>query len=123
MLPEPPTKAGMFFGSDGLRAGWSALLFVAIVVGLAALLNVFVRVVPHHHPNPKAAFSPVAAMILEALSCLVVFVATWIMARIERRSIVVYGYQGRAQTRAVSLRMRVGLRSTLGPGCGAVANT
>ncbi len=49
----------VFFGSDGLRAGWSALLFVAIVVGLGRILTLVVRAIHHgHRPDPNAPASP-----------------------------------------------------------------
>jgi uncharacterized protein len=86
-----------FFGNDGLRAGWSALLFVAIVIGVARILTLAVRTFLHvHHPDPNAPTSPVRALISEAVSMLIVLAATWIMARIEGRRLAVYGYAGRA---------------------------
>lgn len=98
--PLPPVQRGqrwVFFGKDGLRAGWSALLFIAIFVGLAFLLNTLARLLIHHKPNPKAPMSPVVALIGEGLSMLLVLVVSWIMARIEGRRLAVYGYAGRAK--------------------------
>ena len=99
-LPQPASERGpkwVFLNKDGLRAGWSALVFMAIVVGLIMLLNIIVRRVLHYHPNPKAPISPLAALISEGLAALIVLFATWIMARIEGRKLAVYGYAGRAR--------------------------
>jgi uncharacterized protein len=87
-----------FFGNDGLRAGWSALLFVAIVIGVARILTLAVRTFFHvHRPDPNAPTSPLRALISEAVSLLIVLTATWIMSRIEGRRLAVYGYAGRAK--------------------------
>jgi membrane protease YdiL (CAAX protease family) len=100
-LAEQPLQHGphrVFFGKDGLRAGWSALLFVFVLVALGAILRLaahfFLR---GHHPNPAAPTSPTAALIGESVSMLLVLAATWIMARIEGRRLDVYGYAGRAK--------------------------
>ena len=99
-VPQPPVEHGpnwVFFGKNGLRAGWSALLFVAIFVGLAFLLNTIARLIMHRSPGPKGPVSPLMAIIAEVLSVAIMLVATWIMSRIERRKMAVYGYAGRAR--------------------------
>ena len=88
-----------FFGNDGLRAGWSALLFVAIVVGVARDPCRCGETLLHgHRSDPqRLRHHPSGLSISEASRwLLVVLVATWIMARIEGRRLVVYGYAGRA---------------------------
>jgi uncharacterized protein len=87
----------VFFGNDGLRAGWSALIFIAIFVGLMALVNVVARLLIHHRPDPKAPFSPVLVLVSEVISIVIVLFASWIMTRIEGRKLAVYGYAGRAK--------------------------
>jgi uncharacterized protein len=88
----------VFFGPDGLRAGWSALLFVALVFSLGALLTFAARTLLHgHRPDPSTPASPVRSLIGEGASMLIVLAATWIMARIEGRRLAVYGYAGRAR--------------------------
>lgn len=100
-VSQPPAEHGphwVFFGKDGLRAGWSALLFVAIFVGLAFLLSAISRLIMHHHrPNPNAPVSPAGTLLGEVFSVILVLVATWIMSRIEKRKLAVYGYAGRAK--------------------------
>jgi len=98
---EQPAEHGprwIFFGSDGLRAGWSAVLFLVIVVGIGRIVTLVVRAFVHgHRPDPSAPVSPAKALMAEVVSMLVVLVASWIMARIERRRLAVYGYAGRAK--------------------------
>jgi membrane protease YdiL (CAAX protease family) len=104
-LPEQPEQhvvqhgpRWVFFGSDGLRAGWGALLFVVIFLALSILVGVGVKTLLHGHlPNPKAPQSPRWALITELVQMCLVLFATWIMARIEGRRLAVYGYAGRAK--------------------------
>ena len=93
-----PGRSPVFFGRDGLRSGWRALLFVILFVTLALLVNFILQYLLHVTPlSPKQPVSPWAGIRTEIVSVLVVFAATWIMARFEGRSIFVYGYAGRAR--------------------------
>ncbi len=101
-LPEQPVQEHgpkwVFFGSDGLRAGWSALLFIVIYVALAILAVTGIKhLLPSRLPNPKTPQSPQWALAFELLQVCLVMVATAIMARIEGRRLAVYGYAGRAR--------------------------
>ena len=92
--PQPEALHNILFGKDGLRAGWSLLIFVAI---FAALMYCSSRI--GHKlfpPAPKTAnkssdIAPLFAFIAEALPFLATLVVTWIMSKIERRPISVYG--------------------------------
>lgn len=81
---------GWFVGSRGLRAGWSALLFVAayllVRAALFALLGSRVSW-PQHGVIPLG-----LALTGEFAELLAVAVATFIMAGIERRSVLSYGF-------------------------------
>ncbi|HZD77913.1 MAG TPA: CPBP family intramembrane glutamic endopeptidase [Acidobacteriaceae bacterium] len=99
---EPPVQHGprwVFFGSDGLRAGWSALSFLVIVLLLGKItMTIVSKFILHgHHMDPNAPTSPERAAIGEVVSLLLVLVASWIMARIEGRRLAVYGYSGRSK--------------------------
>src|ERR1700751_5778088 len=52
-LPEQQMQSRgprwVFFGSDGLRAGWGALLFFVIVVSLGEILTFIIRTLLHGH--------------------------------------------------------------------------
>jgi membrane protease YdiL (CAAX protease family) len=86
-------------GKDGLRAGWSLLIFMAIFAAIAFCINVIA-----HKLYPAAANSGKAAAELmgkpaflltgESLQFLLVLLITWIMSKVERRPYSVYGLGG-----------------------------
>jgi hypothetical protein len=95
---QPSTLHKIFIGKDGLRAGWSLLIFTA----LCAAIIFCVSAIGHklHLAAPKAAktVSEISATRLfsaESIYFLVVLLATWITSKIERRHISVYGLGGR----------------------------
>jgi len=79
----------IFFNSDGLRAGWRLLIFVAIFVGLGFAADWIVPRVFHLKQRPF--LDPVGSISDELQALIQVLVATWIMARIERRRFFAYG--------------------------------
>ena len=97
-VPEQPAPDGprrVFFGDDGLRAGWSALLFLLITVALVLTLGTAARFLfPPPHPGQGATAR--GAFIGEFMAAASVLIATAIMARIEKRRVVAYAYTGRA---------------------------
>jgi membrane protease YdiL (CAAX protease family) len=82
----------VFVGKAGLRAGWSALLFVAIYLIFSAIETAMLR----HFVNmaPKAPLRPSHVFLQELCDVCVVFLTTCIMARIESRSLLSYGFTG-----------------------------
>src|SRR5262249_32001135 len=89
--PPPSTLRKIFLGKDGLRAGWSLLIFVAIFAALAFCINRTLRMLGVPRPDPKAEWSPLSGILGEGGSFLLVMLVTWIMSKIERRSFGVYG--------------------------------
>ncbi len=101
--PIPPPQSpsvlrNIFIGKDGLRAGWSLLIFIAIF----AATGFCIRIVGHklHAPDPSTLkpgmeIPPRIGILLEGLNFLVVILLTWIMSKIERRPNSVYGFGGR----------------------------
>jgi membrane protease YdiL (CAAX protease family) len=95
-LPPKPTLRRLFFGDDGLRAGWSVLLFFLILLGLSALSN---YLIVHFHLLPK--FDPKApqpkeipfrrSSIGEGMSFLVLALSALVMSLVERRPFGRYG--------------------------------
>jgi membrane protease YdiL (CAAX protease family) len=96
--PIPPQQSStlhrIFIGKDGLRAGWSLLIFVA----LFAVIMYCVNRIGHklYPPSPKesdpaAAVSPLRGIIPEFITLLVTLLVSWIMSKIERRPNSVYG--------------------------------
>jgi membrane protease YdiL (CAAX protease family) len=79
----------LFLNPRGLRAGWRLLIFVGIFVALDFGGNWIVTKV--FHPQPRAFLDPVGTIFAELQSLIEVLIATWIMARIERRRFADYG--------------------------------
>jgi membrane protease YdiL (CAAX protease family) len=96
--PQPPKRGvhWVFVGAEGLRAGWGVLLFVLLFLGFGYLTA---RVVRHfHHPgHPSAVFPLRLALISESSQLVPLLLATAIMALVERRSLLAYGYQDKAR--------------------------
>jgi uncharacterized protein len=99
--PVPPTQPStlhrIFMGKDGLRAGWSLLIFIALFAAIIFCANVIGHKL--HPPAAKTAktteMSIRRVLIGEAIPFLVVLLVTWIMSKIERRPNSVYGFGGR----------------------------
>jgi len=95
--PQPSTLRKIFIGKDGLRAGWSLLIFFAILAVLVVAVNVIGhRLFPR---NPKLAndasvITIKAGFIQESIPIALVLLVTWIMSKIERRPNAVYGLGG-----------------------------
>jgi hypothetical protein len=79
----------IFFNSRGLRAGWRLFLFVGIFVALGFLSS---WVVPKiFHLKQRSFLDPLGTIYDELQVLIQVLIATWIMARIERRRFLDYG--------------------------------
>jgi uncharacterized protein len=82
----------IFVGEQGIRSGWSALLFAASFWILqTAVLATFRHFMPF---DDKAPISWNLAIRLECCQVLVVAAATLVMARVERRHLLSYGFIG-----------------------------
>lgn len=96
-LTQPSRLSKIFIGKDGLRAGWSLVIFIALFAGLAFGVNFIGHKV--HPPAPKTAnateISLKRGFISEAIPFLMTLLVTWIMSKIERRPMSVYGFGGR----------------------------
>jgi membrane protease YdiL (CAAX protease family) len=92
---QPLTLHKIFIGKDGLRAGWSLLIFVAIFAALAYSVNFIGHKLFPTDPNsgkPGSEISPRLGFIAEGVPFVVVLLVTWIMSKIERRPHSVYGF-------------------------------
>jgi membrane protease YdiL (CAAX protease family) len=96
--PYRPTVGRLFMGDDGLRAGWSLLLFV-ILFGVITLSANFVLAHVHLAPKPPARSTPGTpyemaprnAAIGEATGFFALALAAFVMSLIERRPFARYG--------------------------------
>lgn len=86
-------------GKDGLRAGWSLLIFIAILAAIVFLVNVIGhRLFPPAAKSAKIASdtstTPRSLFVPEFVGFVATVLATWIMSKIERRPNSVYGFGG-----------------------------
>src|SRR5580692_4979032 len=75
----------IFFGEEGLRAGWSLAIFLCLIYGMGRGLKFALawwHVTLPHGSNP---ISPETAFVGELIQLLVLLAAAWIVSRIERR--------------------------------------
>ena len=95
--PAPPSLLRkIFLGQDGLRAGWSLLIFIALLAAILVTANFVAHKVHPRDPNaPKNSEITIkVGMINESIPLLAVVLVTWIMSKIERRPNSVYGFGG-----------------------------
>lgn len=94
---EPPAESRkydlqtVFFGADGLRAGWGVALFLIVREVLAICfywsLMTFFPVLSH----TSGQFRPQGLLVYETAALVCVVIATVLMGRLEQRSVSEYG--------------------------------
>jgi membrane protease YdiL (CAAX protease family) len=93
---KPSTLRWVFLGADGLRAGWSILIFLALLIPLLKGLFVIIQLL--HLASKGGAYTtnvtPTFLLIGESVPFLATLFVTWIMSKIERRPNSVYGLGG-----------------------------
>lgn len=93
----------VFVGPNGLRAGWGVLLFVAVWLLLTLAAQWVVMPALHWHQGMP--MPPRVGIFLEVANFIPAVIATWILAKIERRPVTAYGFQGQAR----AIRLLAGL--------------
>ncbi|MGA1981129.1 MAG: CPBP family intramembrane glutamic endopeptidase [Acidobacteriaceae bacterium] len=97
--PAPPlprfTVFDIFFGPEGLRALWGILLFLAVRRALIYAIYPLVRMLDPSRPNTNGLIQPRLILVHEGAALLCVLIATWLLARIERRPVAAYGFSPR----------------------------
>lgn len=97
VAPPPPSPNTIFRGPNGIRAGWRVLIFLAMVAGLAFVINLSIFLALHFFGTRGSArfaassLTPTAAAITDGGIFLLTAIAALIMARIERRKWGEYG--------------------------------
>jgi membrane protease YdiL (CAAX protease family) len=107
IAPQPSIAHRIFFGPYGLRAGWSLLIFIAMVAATGALIFAAVHVYHLHHPAAEAARKaadaakktadviedkPANSLFSHGIPLAILLFFSWVMSRIERRSFGAYGF-------------------------------
>lgn len=90
-FPVPPPEgpaSKIFFSHEGLRAGWSLVLYTAFGLMIWYPLAMFVLLIGG---SPDGSYSPQSVALGELLSFLAVYGAALAMARLERLPAGVYG--------------------------------
>jgi membrane protease YdiL (CAAX protease family) len=98
LTPDAEEYRGLkwiFIGSEGLRAGWSVLIFVSLVFIFTVTLGVITYWFVHYVLSVKLDSLSAAATILEkSIEVISLFSAAAIMARIEGRHLRDYNFSG-----------------------------
>lgn len=92
---QPSALRRVFIGADGLRAGWSILIFIALMAALLKGVNAighFMHLFPKKGAEADA--TPTFMFFAESLPFLATLLVTWIMSKIEKRPASVYGLGG-----------------------------
>ena len=93
LVLTPIARNKVFYGPNGIRAGWRALLFLMIVFGLFLWLVVAFRFLSRGRPQlgGLSQLTPFGLGVSEAAIFVLTSIAALVMARIERRKYGVYG--------------------------------
>lgn len=93
----PPATNNVFRGANGIRAGWRALIFLGVVVGLVAAVNLVVAFVLHRpiRFGAVASLTPLTAVLSDGSIFVFTGIAALIMGRIEHRKWGQYGLPAR----------------------------
>jgi CAAX protease family protein len=99
LSPAPPARSTVLYGPNGLRAGWSIVIYVAVLIALFFLVGLELRWLTPHLPasmrtRPGSGFHPALAILTEASVLIAVLLATAGMARLEHRYTADYGLAG-----------------------------
>lgn len=84
----------IFIGKDGLRAGWSLFIFIAIVHTIGVCAHLISHKLQISDPKPGAELSPQFGYLGEGIPFLLILLVTWVMSKIEHRPNSVYGLGG-----------------------------
>jgi uncharacterized protein len=110
---KPSTVRYVFFGADGLRAGWGLLLYIAILFACGSVAH-YVQTSMRNHgsgaasstkssgtpestsgsSNASKPMEPRSAVVGEGIVFLVVMFVTFVLSRVEGRSFGTYGLGG-----------------------------
>jgi membrane protease YdiL (CAAX protease family) len=95
VLATPSTFRQVFIGKDGLRAGWGLFIFIAFFAAVGYCVHIVTHKLQLPDPSaggPNLPISPRTALLVQGLNFLVVLFITWVMSKIERRPVSVYGF-------------------------------
>jgi len=86
----------VFSGPIGLRSGWRLAIFLAITIALQAAFNeILDLIVKARGIVVPDDLNPVVFFVEDTVTFIAVLLATWVMARWERRKLADYGLPGK----------------------------
>lgn len=92
--PQPSIVRKIFIGKDGIRAGWSLLIFFAMLAAMIFCVRLIaIKIHPPTHQTDTE-IGGTFALLNELLPFLGIVFLTWIMSKIEHRPNSVYGLGG-----------------------------
>jgi uncharacterized protein len=99
LAPALRSPSTVLYGPNGLRAGWSIVIYVAVLIALLFLVGLEMHWLEPHMPASMRAprgsgFHPAVAILSEASALIAVLLATAGMARLEHRFTADYGLAG-----------------------------
>jgi len=86
----------VFMGPQGLRAGWSVLIFLALFIGTGILLQFLLKLghlAPQHAEQLKE-LTVRLGFLQEGTTLLAIVFAAWVVSKIERRRVSDYHLRG-----------------------------
>lgn len=88
--PAPSTLNAIFMGPNGPRAGWRLAIFLVLLFALAFLIGLVAK---HflHGQQPGPASGPLGTIIAEGASFALVLFVSFVMTKIEKRTLADYG--------------------------------
>jgi membrane protease YdiL (CAAX protease family) len=89
-LAVDPRPSPVFFGANGVRAGWRMLMFLAILSILFSGAAMVLRALSHR-VHLGGGLTPWAAFLGEGIPFVIVLLASWIMTKVEGRTLGDYG--------------------------------
>jgi uncharacterized protein len=85
-----------FSGPEGLRAGWSVLIFIVLLIGVVSLLQFLLKLAhlaPQHMEQLKELTVRIG-FLQEGTTLLAIVIAAWVVSKIERRRLSDYHLRG-----------------------------
>jgi hypothetical protein len=101
-LPPPEERLTLryvLFGPEGLRAAWGIILFLGIYSSMLLCLLPLRRALLHAPPIQGNVLTARQTLSMEGAGILGLLVATWLLARLERRDATAYGLPRRGGLR------------------------
>jgi hypothetical protein len=111
--PVPPPRSTVLYGPNGLRAGWSLVIYVAVLIALLFLVGLEMHWLEPHVPASMrgahgSGFHPAITILSEASALIAVLLATAGMARLEHRRTADYGLAGSDRLRQFLIGLACG---------------